>query len=202
MLDASSECEACERAGRSRVSRNRDAEYTEYVAARLSSLRRLAAVLCDDWQRADDLVQAALVKLYVHWGQIRTASHTNAYARAVLVREFIHERRSTWAKRVSLSAMVTDSPAAAVDHDAALDLRAAVAALPARQRATLVLRFYCDLNVDQSAEILGCSPGTVKSQTARALEAVRRALGPAHAGGSGGPRREGGTPHRPRGAQR
>jgi DNA-directed RNA polymerase specialized sigma24 family protein len=58
-----------------------------------------------------------------------------------------------------------------------LDVRAAVAALPARQRATLVLRFYCDLNVDQSAEILGCSPGTVKSQTARALDAVRRALG-------------------------
>ena len=67
-----------------------------------------------------------------------------------------------------------------------LDLRAAVAALPTRQRATLVLRFYCDLNVDQSAEILGCSPGTVKSQTARALAAVRRALGPAHAAGSGG----------------
>ena len=53
------------------MSGSRDAEYTEYVAARLSSLRRLAAVLCDDWQRADDLVQAALVKLYVHWGAIR-----------------------------------------------------------------------------------------------------------------------------------
>jgi DNA-directed RNA polymerase specialized sigma24 family protein len=67
-----------------------------------------------------------------------------------------------------------------------LDLRAAVAALPPRQRATLVLRFYCDLSVDQAAQILGCSPGTVKSQTARALEAVRRALGPAPAAGSGG----------------
>jgi DNA-directed RNA polymerase specialized sigma24 family protein len=61
-----------------------------------------------------------------------------------------------------------------------------VAALPARQRATLVLRFYCDLNVDQCAEILGCSPGTVKSQTARALDALRRALGQAPAAGSGG----------------
>jgi RNA polymerase sigma-70 factor (sigma-E family) len=168
------------------VSRGRDAEYTEYVAARLSYLRRLAAVLCDDWQRADDLVQAALVKLYVHWGQVRAASHTDAYARAVLVREFIHDRRSTWAKRVHLSGQVMDSPAATVDHDAALDLRAAVAALPARQRATLVLRFYCDLNVDQSAEILGCSPGTVKSQTARALDTVRRALGQDGAAGSGG----------------
>jgi RNA polymerase sigma factor (sigma-70 family) len=74
---------------------------------------------------------------------------------------------------------MTDPPAATVDHDAVLDLRAAVAALPARQRVTLVLRFYCDLNVDQSAEILGCSPGTVKSQTAKALDTVRRALTPA-----------------------
>src|SRR5262249_34187832 len=161
-------------------------EYTEYVTARLSSLRRLAAVLCDDRQRADDLVQATLTKLYVHWGRVRAASHADAYARSVLVHEFIHERRSAWVKRVTLSGRVADSPAAAVDHDAVLDLRAAVAALPVRQRATLVLRFYCDLNVDQSAAILGCSPGTVKSQTARALEAVRRAIGPEHAAGSGG----------------
>ena len=169
------------------MSRGRDAEYTEYVAARLSSLRRLAAVLCGDWQRADDLVQATLTKLYVHWGRVREASHADAYARAVLVREFIHERRSTWVKRVRLSGGVTEAPAAAVDHDAVLDVRAAVAALPARQRATLVLRFYCDLNVEQCAAVLGCSPGTVKSQTARALEAVRRALGPGHDAGPGEP---------------
>ena len=174
------------------MSRNRDAEYCEYVAARLSSLRRLAAVLCGDRQRADDLVQAALTKLYVHWGRVRAADHADAYARTVLVHEFIQERRSLWVKRVSLVGRVSDSPAAAVDHDVVLDLRAAVAALPARQRATLVLRFYCDLTVDQSAEILGCSPGTVKSQTARALEAVRRALGPAPAAGPGEPARRAG----------
>ena len=167
------------------MSGSRDAEYTEYVAARLLSLRRLAVVLCDDWQRADDLVQAALVKLYVHWGRVQAASHTDAYARTVLVREFIHERRSTWVKRVRLSGGVTEVPVAAVDHDAVLDVRGAVAALPARQRATLVLRFFCDLNVDQVAEVLGCSPGTVKSQTARALDSVRRALGPEPADGPG-----------------
>ena len=138
-------------------------------------------VLCDDGQRADDLVQAALTKMYVHWSRVREVSHADAYARAVLVHEFLHERRSAWARRVSLSGGVTDPPVAALDHDAVLDLRAAVAALPPRQRATLVLRFYCDLSVDQSAETLGCSPGTVKSQTTRALAAVRRALGPEHA---------------------
>ena len=112
------------------MSRGRDAEYTKYVAARLSSLRRLAGVLCQDWQRADDLVQATLTRLYVHWGRVAAATHPDAYARAVLVREFTHERRSVWVRRVSLSGRVTDSPAAAVDHDAVLDLRAAVAALP------------------------------------------------------------------------
>jgi DNA-directed RNA polymerase specialized sigma24 family protein len=100
------------------VSRSRDAEYTEYGVARLPSLRRLAAVLCDDWQLADDLVQATLIKLYVRWGRVRVAIHPDAYARAVLVREFIHERRSVWVKRVSLSGGVTGPPAAAVDRSA------------------------------------------------------------------------------------
>jgi hypothetical protein len=61
-------------------------------------------------QRADDLVQATLTKLYVHWGRVRAASHPDAYARAVLFREFIHERRSNWAKRVRLSGQVDDRP--------------------------------------------------------------------------------------------
>jgi RNA polymerase sigma-70 factor (sigma-E family) len=176
------------------VSGSWDDEYTEYVAARLSPLRRLAAVLCGDWQRADDLVQATLTQLYAQWSRVRAAGHPDAYARTVLVREFIHERRSPWAKWVSLTGEMTDPPATTVDHDAVMDLRAALAALPARQRATLVLRFYCDLNVDQSAEILGCSPGTVKSQTARALDTVRRALTPAQNTGA--------RPHPPRSAQR
>lgn len=175
------------------MSRNWDAEYSAYVADRMSALRRLAAVLCDDWQRADDLLQSALTKLYVHWGRARAADHPDAYARTVLVHEFIHERRSGWAKRVSLTGRMIDAPAAAVDHDAALDLRAAVAALPARQRATLVLRFYCDLTVDQCAETMGCSPGTVKSQTGRALEAVRRRLGPGYDAGPGEPAGRTGT---------
>ncbi|HEY7429315.1 MAG TPA: sigma factor, partial [Streptosporangiaceae bacterium] len=81
------------------MSGGRDSEYCEYVAARLSSLRRLAAVLCGDWQRGDDLVQAALAKLYVHWGRVRAADHPDAYARTVLVHEFVQERRSLWVRR-------------------------------------------------------------------------------------------------------
>jgi DNA-directed RNA polymerase specialized sigma24 family protein len=69
-----------------------------------------------------------------------------------------------------------------------MDLQIAVAALPPRQRATLVLRFYCDLNVEQSAQVLGCSAGTVKSQTAKALDSLRRTLGPSLAPGASGER--------------
>jgi RNA polymerase sigma-70 factor (sigma-E family) len=153
-----------------------DAEFAEYVGARLPSLRRLALLLCHDWHRADDLVQASITKLYVHWHRARKATSVDAYVRTIIVREFLHERRSAWTRRVTLGSQVPDEPAADLDADAAIDLRAAMASLPARQRAVLVLRYYCDLDVEHSADVLGCSSGTVKSQTARALASLRRQL--------------------------
>jgi RNA polymerase sigma-70 factor (sigma-E family) len=155
----------------------RDAEFTEYVTARVAALRRLAYLLCQDWHHADDLVQGAITRLYVRWNRARAVEHVDAYARVVLIREFLTERRSGWARRVT-AGPVPDRPGPGVDHDAAVDLRAALAGLPPRQRATLVLRFYCDLTIDQAAEVLGCSAGTVKSQTAKGLDALRRALEP------------------------
>lgn len=169
------------------LSGGRDAEFTEYVSARLTALRRVAYLLCQDWHCADDLVQAAITRLYVHWGRARAVDHTDAYARVILVREFLSERRSPWARRVTLSDQLPEPADTAADHAAALDVRTALAELPRRQRATLVLRFYCDLNVDQTARILRCSPGTVKSQTAKGLDSLRRALEPA---GTPGPDRE------------
>jgi RNA polymerase sigma-70 factor (sigma-E family) len=153
-----------------------DAEFAEYVRGRLPSLRRLALLLCHDWHRADDLVQASITKLYVHWHRARKATSVDAYVRTIIVREFLHERRSAWARRVMLRSLLPDGPAPDLDADIAIDLRAAIAALPTRQRAVLVLRYYCDLDVEHSAEVLGCSAGTVKSQTARALASLRRQL--------------------------
>ena len=123
------------------VSPPHDAEFADYVAARLPSLRRLAYVLCEDWHRADDLVQAAVIRVYVHWTKAAGADNTDAYVNAILIREFLHERRTSWARRVSLGDQLPDHQAAAPDHDTALDLRTAVATLPPRQRAALVLRF-------------------------------------------------------------
>jgi RNA polymerase sigma-70 factor (sigma-E family) len=165
----------------------RDAEFTEYAAGRLTSLRRVAYLLCRDWDRADDLVQGAITKLYVHWGRARADGDADAYARTILVREFLGERRTGWARRVSLDAALPEVAEAAADHDVALDVRSALAALPPGQRATLVLRFYCDLSVDQAAQALGCSAGTVKSQTSKGLDALRRALDPDRPAGVSAP---------------
>ena len=156
------------------LSARRDAEFTEYVQARLTWLRRLAYLLCQDWNRADDLVQGTVTRLYVHWGRARSADQIDGYVRGILVREFLDARRSAWARRVVLAAAVPDAPEERDDREAALDLRAALSRLAPRQRATLVLRFYCDLSVDEAAQVLGCSAGTVKSQTAKGLAALRR----------------------------
>ena len=156
----------------------RDAEFADFVAAREASLRRLAIALCQDWQRADDLVQTAVTKLYVYWPKAKAAASTDAYIRAIVVREFLTERRSSWSRRVRLTSQLPDPPGFGTDVEASLDMQAAIASLPPRQRATLVLRFYCDLSVEETAQVLGCTPGTVKSQTAKALSALRRALGP------------------------
>jgi|HubBroStandDraft_2_1064218.scaffolds.fasta_scaffold172717_2 RNA polymerase sigma-70 factor (sigma-E family) len=155
------------------MSSHRDAEFTEYMSVRMPSLRRLARLLCQDWSRADDLLQVAMTKTYVHWSRAAGADNIDAYVRAILVREFVQERRTGWASRVTLASRPIETTAPADDHDSALDLRAAVAALPPRQRAVLVLRYYCDLNVDQAAHALGCTPGTIKSQTAKALTTLR-----------------------------
>jgi len=162
----------------------RDAEFTEFVAARMTALRRFAYLLSQDWHRADDLVQAAITKLYANWHRASVMDHTEAYVRTILVREYLSERRSGWARRVSLDGVVPEPAAVQPDRDATLDMNAALAGLPPRQRATIVLRFYCDLTVDQVAHVLGCTPGTVKSQTAKGLGTLRQALAPSVSHGS------------------
>jgi RNA polymerase sigma-70 factor (sigma-E family) len=151
-------------------------EYVEYVTGAMPSLRRLAYILCGDEHRADDLVQQAITKLYVSWQRIRDVEHLDQYVRTMVVRGFIDERRRSWF-RVGLMAAPPDTPdrgepTAGVEE--AMVLRAALAKVPRRQQAVLVLRFLCDLPVDEVAAMLDCSAGTVKSQTARGLATLRR----------------------------
>jgi len=158
------------------VSGRHDDEFTEFVSARLGILRRVAYLLCQDWQRSDDLVQAALSKLCQHWYRAAAADSTDAYVRAILVREFVRGRRTAWAQRVRVTDQPPEIRAPVADLDALLDLQAAMTVLAPRQRAVLVLRYYCDLDVTQTAQALGCTPGTIKSQTAKALSTLRRTL--------------------------
>lgn len=152
------------------------AEFTEYVASRSGWLRKVAYLLCGDWHRADDLVQEAITKLYVNWSRAGRMENLDGYARRVLVNVFLGEQRTSWWRRTDRTETAPETAAGTTDLEAALDLRQALAALPPRQRATIVLRYYCDLTVEQAAEALGCSTGTVKSQSARGLEALRTRL--------------------------
>ncbi len=153
-----------------------ESEYVAYVTARLPSLRRVAAQLAGDAFRGDDLVQQAITKLYLHWRRAAQASNLDAYVYRILVRVFLDERRLGWAA-VRLGTGAADRPdTSTVDIEDRLLLREALAALPPRQRAAVVLRYLADLPVDEVAGILGVSPGTVKSQTHDALAALRRQL--------------------------
>jgi len=156
----------------------RDTAFTEYVSAKGPWLRKVAFLLCQDWHRADDLVQNSIIKLYVQWPQAEKIENLDGYTRKIVVNAFLSEQRSPWWRRVVLHerSEAERGPAAAAEPEAALDLADALAAIPPRQRATIVLRYYCDLSVDETVLALDCSTGTVKSQTARGLEALRRAM--------------------------
>ncbi|BCJ44115.1 RNA polymerase sigma24 factor [Actinoplanes ianthinogenes] len=152
-------------------------EYTEYVAARIPALRRLAYLLAGDEHRADDLVQQTITTLYVKWRRASAAANLDAYVRTMLVRTYVDEKRLAWA-RVRLFRQSPEPPP--VESSGVEDrqlVRAALGRLPRQQQAVLVLRYFYDLSVDDVATTLGCSTGTVKSHTSRGLATLRRLLG-------------------------
>jgi RNA polymerase sigma-70 factor (sigma-E family) len=152
-------------------------EYTEYVAARLGRLHRAAYLLCGDPHRADDVVQSALTSLYVHWRKARAAEHIDAYVHRILVRRYLDEKRRAWS-RVELRATSPERAAPdgydLAERDAVLR---ALRELPVGQRTVLVLRYFCDLSVEEAARAMGCSQGNVKSQSSRGLATLRERLG-------------------------
>jgi RNA polymerase sigma-70 factor (sigma-E family) len=154
-----------------------DRDFEEFVRARSGSLLRTAMLLVGDRDQAQDLLQLALWRTHRRWGQ--ASEHPDAYVRKVLV-NLAHDRRRQARRRVAESALddatplsVPDQAAAVVERDA---LVAALRLLPTRQRATLVLRFWDGLSVEETATILGCAPGTVKSNTSKGLAGLRAIL--------------------------
>jgi RNA polymerase sigma-70 factor (sigma-E family) len=159
------------------LSAEEDREYVEYVSAALDRLRRTAYLLCGDADRADDVVQTTLVAVYLRWKKVRTVGNIDGYVHRILVRRYIDENRRQWA-RVLLAWRDTGTAAPAgpsVEDSHAV--QEALAKVSRGQRAVLVLRYFCDMSVQETAAVLGCSAGTVKSQTSRGLAAMRDLLG-------------------------
>jgi RNA polymerase sigma-70 factor (sigma-E family) len=164
--------------------RTRDDEegFRRYAAGALVPLARLAYLICGDRHLAEDLVQSCLIKLYRAWPRIERLEAVDSYARQVLLRCWLNERRRPWRRSESRSGVVPDQaddesdPALGMGSDVKEFLRRALAEIPPRQRAAVVLRYWSQLSVTETAAILRCSEGTVKSQTARGLAALRAAV--------------------------
>jgi len=152
-------------------------DFAEFFAATWPRMFRTALALVGDASAAEDVLQSAYAKAFASWRRIASANHPEAYVRRMVVNEIISSRRHGWWRRerphesVELAATVESPEHRVVAHGA---LWPAVQQLPLRQRAVIVLRYYEDLSEREIAAVLGCSPGTVKSQAAAALANLRR----------------------------
>jgi RNA polymerase sigma-70 factor (sigma-E family) len=159
-----------------RVQEPDESLFREYVEARMTGLRRTAYLICGDWHAAEDAVAVALAKLYVHWAKAQAASNMDAYVRRMVVRSVVDEKRRPWRRERPVEYVVPDAPAPTAPIEDRIVLINALAKMPPRRRAVLVLRFFEGLSVEETAAVLAVNVGTVKSQTARALVAMRALL--------------------------
>lgn len=164
-----------------------DGDFARFVKRTRPALRRSAFHLSRDWYEADDLVQRTLIALHRQWDTLEGRDRIGPYARQVMRRLYISDRRKMrWSREVLIGAVpetaVSDDPYFLVSERMALI--DALAGLGPRQRATLVLRFWEDRSVEDTARALGNESSTVRSQTARALNALREALDATGAEGS------------------
>jgi RNA polymerase sigma-70 factor (sigma-E family) len=151
--------------------------YVAYVDRRAIALRRTAYRLCGGWHSAEDLVQETLIRLYARWDKLTDVGSLDAYARQILVRVYLGQTRRFWFHRMFPTDRVPDVPAPdGTDVGSRIDLSAALERLPPGQRAVVVLRFYEGLDVRDTARVLRCSTGTVKSQTSAAITKLRALL--------------------------
>ncbi|MFB9830915.1 SigE family RNA polymerase sigma factor [Actinoallomurus acaciae] len=159
----------------------RDREFSDFVgASRVSLLRTACMLTAGDRFLAEDVVQTALAKVYVAWPRIRESAE--AYTRRAVVSAFLDETRRPWWRREKATGEVPDAAVsgdAFGDVDGQLDggaVRRALAELPPRMRAVVVLRHELDLSIEDTASALGCAKGTVKSMNAKALDRLRASL--------------------------
>ncbi|MEV8517332.1 SigE family RNA polymerase sigma factor [Dactylosporangium sp. NPDC051484] len=157
------------------MDRDSERDFRDFVLVAYQRLTRTAYLLCGDRHEAEDLVQTALARAALAWHRLDAGP--DAYVRKILVNVFRSSRRRHWRQEIPVQAVpdrgLADAASTTDDRDF---LRRALAELPPRQRAAVVLRFYEDLSEQQTAAVLGCSVGTVKSLTSRGLQRLRRDL--------------------------
>jgi RNA polymerase sigma-70 factor (sigma-E family) len=156
-----------------------DEHFRAFMAARAPALLRTAYLLTGDRGLAEDLVQNALARAYRHWGRVRATGDPEAYVRTVL----LNERRRWWRRGGDRELAVADLPdRGGPDESAAVDERdalwRALRRMPPRTRAVLVLRYWEDRSEAETAALLGCSVGSVKSQASRGLRRLHAVLVP------------------------
>ncbi|MEP9364397.1 SigE family RNA polymerase sigma factor [Nocardioides sp. CN2-186] len=163
----------------------RSTEFVAFTRAHRTDLVRTATLLCaGDEAFAEDVVQTTLTRLYLSWSRVRRADSALAYARRSLTHAFIDEARRAHRRRETTladpaNALAVEPATPGSDPELREIVLSALASLGPRQRAVVVLRHWHDLDVAETAKALGCSPGTVKSQNARALAHLRDVLGAA-----------------------
>lgn len=153
-----------------------DQEFAEFAATSAPRLRRAAFLLCGDWHTAEDLAQTALAKVFVSWRKVRRHEAAHAYAMRTLVNSYLADKRRRSSSEV-VTGELTENPAGTPAPETRIVLLDALATLPPRSRAVVMLRYWMDLSVEQTADVLGCSAGSVKSMSARALDRLRAELG-------------------------
>lgn len=146
-------------------------EFAAFVRGSQRRLRRLAFLVCGDWHRAEDVVQTALARLYSRWSTIRRDEGPERYANRAVVNAAIDDRRRPWQREQATEALPDSTER--IEDGLTLALVEALAKLPPRQRAVVVLRYIEDVDVETTADLLGISTGTVKSQAAKGPAGMR-----------------------------
>jgi RNA polymerase sigma-70 factor (sigma-E family) len=157
-----------------------DDEFARYFGTRVRSLRAYAQSLCGDWHQAEDITQMALLTLYRVWPRLERGT-LDAYARKVVLRVYLNERRRPFRGREDLTDSVPELGAEQNGFEDRTLVLGALSTMAPKQQEVLVLRYLHDLSVEETAEELGLSTGTVKSQSARGLATLRKRLGPHYA---------------------
>ena len=157
--------------------RRDEVDFTEFATVAVRRLSRTAYLMCGDWHRAEDAAQDALVRMYKAWHRLDHRAGLNTYAHKAVVSVVLDQAKRPW-RREHVVDQPVERPLA--DQAGTIDDRLlviqALAELPPRQRACVVLRYYADLSIEETASVLGISVGAVKSQSSRGLATLREVL--------------------------